>query len=46
MTANRLPVRSRNALIVRLDRVRSISHELGYGVGDAMDFILAKYTKR
>ena len=46
VTANRLPVRSRNALIVRLDRVRSISHELGYGVGDAMDFILAKYTKR
>jgi hypothetical protein len=46
VTANRLPGGSRNALIVRLDRVRSISHELGYGVGDAMDFILAKYTKR
>ncbi len=45
-TANRLPVGSRDALIVRLDRVRSISHELGYGVGDDMDSILAKYTKR
>jgi hypothetical protein len=45
-TANRLPVGSRDALIVRLDRVRSISHELGYGVGDDMDSILARYTKR
>jgi hypothetical protein len=41
-TANRLP----DALIVRLNRVRSISHELGYGVGDDMDSILATYTKR
>jgi hypothetical protein len=32
-------------LIVRLDRVRSISHKLGYGVGDDMDSIFAKYTK-
>jgi len=45
-TANRLPVGSRDALIVRLDRVRSISHKLGYGVGDDMDSIFAKYTKR
>lgn len=45
-TANRLPVGSRAALIVRLNRVRSISHELGYGVGDDMDSILAKCTKR
>jgi hypothetical protein len=45
-TANRLPVGSRDALIVRLDRVRSTSHELGYGVGDDMDSILARYTKR
>ena len=45
-TANRLPVGRRDALIARLDRVRSVSHELGYGVGDDMDSILAKYTKR
>jgi hypothetical protein len=45
-TAKRLPVGSRDALIARLDRVRSISHELGYGVGDAMDSIFAKYKRR
>ena len=44
--ANRLPVGSRDALIVRLDRVRSLSHKLGYGVGDDLDSIFAKYTKR
>ena len=44
--ANELPAGSRDALIVRLDRVRRVSHDLGYGVGDAMDSILAKYTKR
>ena len=44
-TANRLPVGSRDALIVRLDRVRNISQKLGYGVGDDMDSIFAKYTK-
>lgn len=31
----------RHALIVRLDRVRTISHNLGYGVGDDMDSLLA-----
>lgn len=31
----------RDALIVRLDRVRTISHNLGYGVGDDMDSLLA-----
>jgi hypothetical protein len=31
----------RDALIARLDRVRTISHNLGYGVGDAMDSLLA-----
>ncbi len=45
-TVNRLPLVNRDALIVRLDRVRIIGHELGYGVGDDMDFIFAKYTKR
>ena len=45
-TANSLPTDTRDALIARLDRVRSISHKCGYGVGDDMDSILAKYTKR
>jgi hypothetical protein len=34
----------RDALIVRLDRVRTICHNLGYGVGDAMDSLLADYA--
>jgi hypothetical protein len=33
----------REALIVRLNRVRTICHNLGYGVGDAMDSLLADY---
>jgi hypothetical protein len=33
----------RDALITRLDRVRNISHDLGYGVGDAMDFLLGNH---
>ena len=36
----------RDTLVARLDRVRSISHNCGYGVGDDMDSILAKYAKR
>ena len=35
----------RDALIVRLDRVRTISHNFGYGVGDDMDGMLAKYVR-
>jgi hypothetical protein len=45
-TANTLPTDTRDALIARLDRVRSISHKCGYGVGDDMDSILAKHTQR
>jgi hypothetical protein len=41
-----LPTSSRNTLIDRLQRVRSIGHEFGYGVGDSMDFTFAKYPKR
>jgi len=44
--ANTLPTETRDALIARLDRVRSISNKCGYGVGDDMDSILTKYTKR
>ncbi len=39
----RLPASDRNALMARLDRVRVISHNFGYGVGDDMDSLLAKY---
>ena len=45
-TANSLPTDTRDALIARLDRIRSISHKCGYGVGDDMDSILTKYAKR
>jgi hypothetical protein len=39
--ARKLSAGDRDALIVRLDRVRTISHNLGYGVGDDMDSLLA-----
>jgi len=35
-----------NPLIARLDKVRSISHNFGYGVGDEMDSLLAKYGRQ
>jgi hypothetical protein len=44
-SANTLPTNDRNSLIVRLDRVREISHAFGYGVGDDIDYLLAKYVK-
>ena len=40
-----LPASDRDALITRLDRVRAVSHNLGYGVGDDMDSLLAKYVR-
>lgn len=40
-----LPANGQDSLIVRLDRVREISHALGYGVGDDMDYLRAKYIK-
>jgi hypothetical protein len=36
-----LSAEDRDTLIVRLDRVRTVSHNLGYGVGDDMDSLLA-----
>jgi hypothetical protein len=41
-----LPPRDCDAMVIRLDRVRTGSHNLGYGVGDDMDFLLAKYTRK
>ena len=40
-----LSASDRNPLIARLDRVRIISHNFGYGVGDDMDSQLAKYVR-
>jgi hypothetical protein len=40
-----LPDSHRDALIARLSEVRFISHNFGYGVGDDLDFLLAKYVK-
>lgn len=45
-SATTLPANGRDGLIARLDRVREISHDFGYGVGDDMDFLLTKYTRR
>ena len=39
---DQLPALDRNALIARQDRVRVISHNFGYGVGDDMDSLLAR----
>ena len=36
-SAKTLSANSRASLIARLNRVREISHAIGYGVGDAMD---------
>jgi hypothetical protein len=43
--ANLLSPDRRDHLVSRLDRVRTISHDFGYGVGDDMDFFLSKYTR-
>lgn len=40
---NALPEDQRPALHKRLDAVRRISHNFGYGVGDDMDDLLAEY---
>ena len=43
--ANALTVDRQDDLVARLDRVRVIGREFGYGVGDDMDFLLSKYTR-
>jgi hypothetical protein len=42
---DQLPASQRSAFIARLDRTRAIGHNLGYGVGDDMDSLLAKYVE-
>ena len=43
--ADQLPSSDRDALIARLDRVRAVSHNFGYGVGDDMDSLFTRYVK-
>jgi hypothetical protein len=45
-SATTLPADGRDSLIVRLNRVREISHAFGYGVGDDMDYLWTKYAKQ
>ena len=45
-SANTLPAEGRDSLIVRLNRVREISQAFGYGVGEDMDLLLAKFRRR
>ncbi len=44
--ATTLPTNGRDSLLARLDRVRVISHQFGYGVGDDMDSLLSRYKRR
>src|ERR1035438_2576101 len=43
---NTLSVERRDDLLTRLDRVRVTSHEIGYGVGDDMDFLMSKFIPK
>ena len=43
---NALSVERRDNFLTRLDKVRAISHKIGYGVGDDMDSLLSKYTRK
>jgi hypothetical protein len=45
-TTAQLSASDRNPLITRLDKLRTISHNFGYGVGDDMDSLLAKYGRQ
>jgi hypothetical protein len=44
--ANTLSVDRRDDLVARLDRVRDISRDFGYGVVDDMDDLIGEYTQR
>jgi hypothetical protein len=41
---NTLAGNARRGLLTRLDRVRNISHEFGYGVGEEMDVLLSEFV--
>jgi hypothetical protein len=40
-----LDAKGRDDYMMRLDRVREISHDFGYGVGDDLDYLVAEHTK-
>jgi hypothetical protein len=40
-----LLARQRDGMLARLDTVRDISHRFGYGIGDDMDRLLARYRQ-
>jgi hypothetical protein len=40
-----LPVGQSETLMFRLNKVRKVSHNFGYGVGDDLNSILATYTR-
>src|SRR5580700_9148016 len=42
-TTNTLAAKKRDGHIARLDRVRSMSHDFGYGVGDDMDVLFSEF---
>ena len=44
-TIAQLSASDRSPLIARLDRIRVISHNFGYGVGDDMDSLLARHRR-
>ena len=44
--AKALSAERRDDILVRLDRVRVISHKIGYGVGDDTDFLMSKFTPK
>jgi len=44
--ALQLSPRDRDPMMIRLDRVRTVSHNLGYGVGEEMDSLLTKYIHK
>ena len=43
---NALSVERRDELVTRLDSVRVISRNIGYGVEDDMDFLMSKFTPK
>jgi len=45
-SANTLTANHKASLFARLDRVREIGHDFGYGVGDDMDYLMARYAQQ
>lgn len=45
-TVATLDAKNCGGFMMRLDRVREISHDFGYGVGDDMGYLVAEHTRR